>query len=529
MNNKKINKPKCALYTKSSIYILSKDASSRMLAPIKAEKKDSLYPFIDTLPKGKAADTLGLVKGVDFLKLDDKRTKKDAQSLLSKTAQQHKAHACQTLCSIPSLIGDQRTGYAVLLLALLARLYSYIPGSIIPERPIVQCGDLLSVPPLLRMILTAINGPEWVAGSYYLLRRPSTLEGKRTVPGGSTISTSLYEYVGGTINFTDKERRFWLPLWNRAVAVAPGIPQKVQAEIINASPSVIPFYCIRTKPLTKWTVSLPGENLSDADSRDLDTQDKIFPLMSAIVDEFINHTTKHPKAFHESFSNMEEFLPPVHLGVSTVQATVEARIFAASLCVYWHFLTFLHGSQLLSDAQCEDFMLAARNAVLPAKSPATQITQDSTSLLTGSWDTPEIFWTFLADYLKGAASHIDFSGTPCKKDIVAAVHTLRTSPDQLLILPRPLIEGAYHTFCETNGLSNSWSGVDLVHAILNWSIGLKQELDNSGWQHQFYLKDNIPDGLKRAKISCLAFPLKRLPDSIQSLLQSLQASSYEGE
>lgn len=511
---------KAVLYRKGNIQFLVKAGGLKhTLQPLSQDKKDAIFPNIDSFSKSDLRAELGLLNGIDLFPLDDAKTKKDGENLLKKSSTAKKTAAILALCSAPKQLADTRSGYIVLLISMLARINSFVPSSIIAETPAVSCGDLTQSPPYLNTILSAVNGPSRVRGSNYTLKRPSCIEEFRPFPGTPAPSHSLHSYLGGTLKMNAKDYNIWVPLWNRAVSFAPGLPQTVQENILSSSPSIIPFYCNGTKPKGNWVISIKGDLLFMENSDGLSILQQYLPLIQAIIEKFFRKQTKKASGCRAMFDGIEKLYPSFQVGnLSASQPTTLARILAAALCVYRAFLSFACDKQWISEDQYTSLLTEAQNVIFPHN--ASDVKADSL-LTVGTWDSPTVFWPFFTDFLRENALHI-CADTPCAKDAVAAVHTLKNQADPLLIVPRNLIETAYHAYCDLHGLYNDWEGRDLSAAILTFHQRLKTRSDCKTWPFSFYRNGHSPSG-KDGLIPCLGFVLADLPDDIQTLLSRMVA------
>lgn len=505
MRKNRHNKLFAVLYAKGNVQLLTKEAKSHC-APLSQEQKDEHYPGIDLLSMTDVADQLGLLPSLSLLPLDNKKSNRARKKIMEHTSVSQKHTAILALAQIPQFLEDQRSGYIVLLLAFLSRIISYVPSDILSGIPSVCCGNLPFIPGFLRTVLSAVGGPDWAYGSNYSVRRPTVLEGERTFPGSPAFSTSLYDYLGGSLTLLDKDLTMWLPLWNKAVIVSSNLPQSVRREILSSSPSIIPFYCDGEKAKGIWSISIPGKNLYEADSAALDHLRDRISLVAAVVDSFFHKISKKPKQICNLFDDIGELSPTVHIGRAIAGIpTTEYRILAASLCVYRAFLLYVLHQGWINEPECKNLLMNAQEAL----SPMEETVPTSASVVVGDWNSPSAFWPFLSQFLHENSDHIS-SDTPRSVDTVAAIHTLRGTQTPLLIIPRDLAEAAYHEYCDTHSLFNGWSGADLTNCILSWNIGAKRDTGDPSWGYYFYSP--------KRKITCLGIPVKNLPSEIQEIL-----------
>ena len=156
-------------------------------------------------------------------------------------------------------------------------------------------------------------------------------------------------------------------------------------------------------------------------------------------------------------------------------------------------------------------------------------TQSDGTVICGNWDNPQVFFQFLLAYLKENTDHIKLDGTPCSASTVAAIHTLKgkTGGEKRLIMPyKPIIE-AFQRFLSERGIHEQWNDAEFYRTVKAWDIaGFVQggRKGNDPWRHNFYLENDLPDGVTGANVNCLGFSLDGLPDEIKGLLNSCQTA-----
>lgn len=512
-NTTKVKDLKVAICSRGWVYILIKDgAGKRILGPLNQERKNKLYPGIDALPPRKIENTLGLYPGLGLVMYDNEKTHKATRKIRKNASSSEKEDAIITLCSAPKILENQRSGYIVLSVSLLAQVIHLLPSGTLSEVPAVYCGDLLDAPPFLCTLLSAVNGPDVVRGSSYSLMRPSCLVAQYTSPTSPHHSLAPLDYLGGKLELNGKKYRFWLPLWATSVCIAPGLPPSVQSAILTASPSVIPFYCNKTAGKSKWAISIPGSDLFAADPNALQGLKAKGPLIHAIIASFLRDATKYPEDFRASFPDMNGLYSNVHFSKQTVGApTAETRILATALATLRCFLNYSVEKGWLSNENRIQLLSDAQANLLPGNNSSL------TEAVTGQWDSEAAFWPFLVEYLSSSADMIYVQNDRCPSGSIAAVRQLGKAGFHL-ILPRFRVVEAYHEYCTSHGLSTGWSGVELSRAILQWFPSLKKEKDNSGWQYNFYRDDDVPQEQKSPKLACLGFPVDELPEVVRKAL-----------
>jgi len=487
--------------------------NNQSLSPLSQQAKDQHYPGIDTRSDRELIETYNS----NIVHLDATKTAKERKDYFKGFSLRERRHAIHALCSLPSYTADPHYGYACLMIALLARILHYVPQSIISGTPAVFCGSLLQVPSFLQMILLTVNGPEQLHGKHFTLCRPSCLEAQRPFPHSAALSHTPHDYIGGTLRIFGEDYRFWLPLWGRAVCIAPGLPADVQKTVLDASFSVIPFYCNNTKGSSTWDIRFPEGSLLVEDASVLDSFEDTMLLTAAILDKFFQKCANKSKHIYSFLDDIDTVIPSIHLGKSiTGTLSAESRVFAAGLCVYRAFLAYVRDKGWISPSEYNEFLTTAQDAIFPQE----ETLPTPKSLIIGKWDSLSAFWPFFEQFLQEYKEFISVH-TPCSANTVAAVHTLRGERDPLLIIPRYLVESAYHTYCDDHGLFNDWSGSELTNCVLGWEIGAKRGSGNekkyNAWSHNYYHPDSIPDGQKE-KIICLGLPIKNLPAEIQNIL-----------
>lgn len=520
--------PDIGIIADGNIFPLVKDELAKsVLRPMSDDEKDEFYPQLDNRSLKQAINDLGLCEYLDVLPLTTPDLKQEKKRIFKAASPADKREACTILCTCPELLENPTPGYLCLLLSLFARFISYLPAPIVCISITVNCGDIDVAPEFLRVVLSAINGPIRLSGPGFSLLRPSSLFAYR-IPGRHSFSVAPTDYIGGWLKSQGEKFLFWLPLWDRAVCVAPGMPPKAAQLILDSSPSVIPFCCNGMRLQRDLAVNLPGKALYGANTDGLTDLDWNAPLISILVEKFVKQTRKQVIR-GDVLDSLDDFLPPVHLGRAVDGAySAQDRVVAVSLCLYRHFLSYLRDHSWLSDFQCAEFLQKAQNAVLPP-SVREDLSHCSDSVSIGNWNDPENFWKFLVEFIADNPESISRGTPPYAADVKGAIHTLRSSAEPLFILPRFIIESAYRAYCASHGLGHAWSILDLTREISTWPVGLKQERDNSGWQYNFYREDSIPPACRSGKISCFGFPIRKLPRSIQSLLSECDGSKGAGK
>lgn len=488
--------------------------NNQTLSPLSQQAKDLHYPGIDLLSGYQIADEYDLLYQRDIIKLKADKTAHGRKKCLDRSSLRERQSAIRTLCTLPSYAADPHCGYSSLMIALLGRVLPFVPQSIIAGTPSVFCGSLLQVPPFLQLLLLTVNGPERIHGGHFSLCRPSCLEAQRPFPRSAAISHTPHDYIGGTLRIYGDDCRFWIPLWSRAICIAPGLPADVQKSVLDASFSVIPFYCNSSKGTSVWDIRFPETSLLVEDESALDSMENCMLLASAILDKFFRKCADTSENVHSFFEDMDKVIPSIHISKSIVGTlSAESRVLAAGLCVYRAFLSYVRNKGWISSSEYHEFLAAAQDALFPMEETISA----PESTVVGDWDSLSVFWPFLEAFLQEHKEHISI-GAPCSISTVAAVHTLRNERDPLLIIPRDLVESAYHTYCANHGLFNDWTGADLSIASINWKIDVKKfDRDRDpAWSYHFYRPDG-PAG-KKEKIICLGIPIKNLPTEIQKIL-----------
>lgn len=483
--------------------------NNQTFSPLSQQAKDLHYPGIDLLPDYKIFEEYDC----DIIKLKATETANRRKKCLDRSSRRERQDAIRTLCTLPSHVADPHYGYSCLMIALLGRILPFVPQSIIARSPSVFCGSLLQVPIFLQLLLSTVNGPEWLHGESFTLCRPSCLDAQRPFPRSAAVSHTPHDYTGGTLHIHGEAYRFWIPLWNRAICISPSLPPDIQKSILDASFSVIPFYCNSSKGTSVWDICIPATSLLVEDASVLDSMENYRGVANAILDKFFRKYANTPERVHLFFDDIDALLPSIHLGkLITGTLSAESRILAAGLCVYRAFLTYMRDKGWIHTSEYTAFLSAAQDALFPQE----ETVPTSTSVVVGDWNSPSAFWPFLSQFLREHSDHIA-ADTPCSADTVAAIHTLRGEKDALLILPRFHVESAYHEYCAANGLFSNWSGADLTNCVLEWNIGAKEDKKDGGWPYHFYRPGNIPVGQKR-RVICLGIPVKNLPSEIQEIL-----------
>lgn len=515
--------PDIGIIADGKIFPLVKDELAKsVMRPMSDEEKDEFYPQLDGQPLKQSINDLGLCKYLDVLPLTTPDLKQEKKRIFDAASPADKREACTILCTCPEFLENPTPGYLCFLLGLFARFISYLPTSIVCISITVNCGDIDVAPEFLRVVLSAINGPVRLSGPGFSLLRPSSLFAYR-IPGRHSFSVAPTDYIGGHLKIQGEKFLFWLPLWDRAVCVAPGMPPKAAQLILDSSPTVMPFCCNGIRLQRDLAINLPGSSLYGANSDGLTDLDWNAPLISILVEKFVKQTRKQVIR-GDVLDSLDDFLPPVHVGRAVDGAySAQDRVVAVSLCLYRHFLSYLRDHGWLSDFQCAEFLQKAQNAVLPP--PVREdLFRYSDSVSIGNWNDPENFWRFLVEFITTNPESISRESPPYTAEVKGAVHTLRNSTEPLFILPRFIIESAYRGFCTGHGLGHDWSILDLTREIATWPVGLKQERDNSGWQYTFFREDSFPPACRSGKISCFGFPIRKLPSGIQSLLSECDSS-----
>lgn len=487
--------------------------NSRTLSPLSQRVKDQRYPSIDLLSDYQIADEYGC----DIIKLKAEKTAHKYKKCFDRSSPKERHHAIRTLCTLMSYTADPHCGYSCLMIALLGRVLPFLPHSFIARTPSVFCGSLLQVPPFLQLLLSAVNGPDLVHGKHFSLCRPSCLEAQKPFPRSAAVSHTPHDYIGGTLRNYNKDYRFWIPLWSRAVCIAPSLPPDVQRAILDASFSVIPFYCNSSKGTSVWDIHFPDDSLLVEDPSALEAMENYIPLLAAILDKFFRKCGDTSEKVQSFFEDMDKVIPSVHINKSIVGTlSAEGRVLAAGLCVYRAFLSYVRNKEWINSSEYYEFLTAAQDALFPTE----EMTSSPESTAIGDWDTLSAFWPFLKQFLQEHKEHISV-GTPCSTDTVAAVHTLRTEGDPLLIIPRNLVERSYHTYCANHGLFNDWTGADLSIASIGWSINVKKfDRDRDpAWSYHFYRPED--PAAKKDKIICLGIPINNLPTEIRKILPTV--------
>ncbi len=513
--------PKLAMYDKvGGVFLLVKDVAKNCLSPLSAEKKDIAFPTID------ADDFDAVSKRVypaTTQELDGAKTKQKLKKIRRKADRSQKVAAIAAFCNSPCSLRDPREGFRILLLAMLARVLTLIPETVLSKIPEINCGQIDEVPSYIKVILSAVNGPEIYRGTKCVMMRPSYIYGRRNKPGVGAYSTSLYDYLGGETKALGKKKRFWLPLNNRAVCFSPSVPSGIESLVCKHSPFIIPIYCRNTNSKNAFSIKVDGMGLYEGQEGCLNDLVDSVELLQAVFDKFFSKLLDKPRKTEKLFEGMKEFYSSVYIDRGTVgKPTVEAKVYAAGLCVFREFLRYAVKHEWIGLAEQDDILATAASVLSTSTSAVEKNSGDRQAV--GGWDEISTFWAFLAKYLGEHKTDILYAvgkkAVQGTRNTVAIVRTLQGESRSWLILPRKKVENSYKEFCLQKGITVDWSGPDLSRAINRIINRSKKNSGDSGWMYNFYAKDSVPEGEKGAKVTCLGIPVDELPKDIQDILRT---------
>ena len=502
---KKDAKPRLMVKHRNVTYLFGKHPQHRNHYTLLTPEQQTKYQSADTEA---AKDALWKCDEID---LDDSRNdtwKRD----MNRLSQKKRSKACLAFCTAPHMFQNPAPAWSVLLLSLMAIVLD-LAAQVLPKGPVVCLQGVTMLPEVLGVFLQAVHGPEVLKTKNSCLKCPSYIRAVHPL-GAFAPSLDLEDYLGGhaEVDIVDNYY-FWLPPHNTAVAIAANTPLAVQKTIFDFSAYALPICCFTPpKTLDKTVVYLDGTAFNTFDPDMKTNLMKRHYQIHLILGKFDRWLHKKTERWSKCVEDAEAFHPTARNGrfVATT-VTDELSILAVSLAVFKNFLSFAAEKQWITLEDARLFLDEAWQQVLPESFP--KVNAEST-LVSGAWDEPTVFFSFLGEYLQEHQHQISLTGAPCNTDIVAVVHEL---PDgTFLILPREQFILAYRAQLHEKGIALPDDvknlGAKIQRTILNWGIPVKTEGKDITWRFSFYDKAIV----ETPKVPCLAFPLDQLPDPIKN-------------
>ena len=415
--------------------------------------------------------------------------------------------ATQCLFELPSLVPDESFVAQMIMLSLGAKINDLVNDNP-TTTPVVQLGSVSTVPPILRIIFEALQGPEVWKGHHWSLNRPWALCAQ-TGQFASVPSTSPLDYVGGKMRVGKKRVPFWLPYHNSIFSIQPSVPGNVAQEIIEHSALAIPVLCGQRIALNRPEIRLDAANAYALDIERAVEIKSVTEKIFLLVDSFTLFIRSKKKRIRHIIHSAERYLPKFQTGRFTqISQDPKDHTLAVGLSVFDRFLRYAVREGWLEETSYQSVLQHFWSLTFPHLQPV-----DASLAAPDAWKSPDCFWKFLAEYLTGAT----VASPEEMRSAETGAAVVRIKDTYLLIVPKASV--SYAKWLEDEGMAgpvqgSSWETA-LFHDLLDAGIILKAEKARDPWRYAFV--NGIPG--KKAKEICYGIALAHLPKSVLTVLR----------
>lgn len=475
--------------------IMVKDArQKRSLSPCPLEKQPKW------LGHGEKNTASQIQKKLDVtvVNMDKDKAEKELAKKLKNTSPEQCVVACRAFYRAGDLLEKPCQVWYVLLLAMVARVLDLVM-SVLPGVPMVWVSKVSNVPQSLGLLLSMVNGKKDRWGKHWDFMRPSVLNGVKAI-GTLSLSSSPVDYVGGNLRIDGKEKRFWIPLQNIAVAVSANMPRTVITALFSDWPLSIPIFCGGTyknkeRPRYEWD----GEAFLSVDPQVMKELEGQVDLICAELSCYFYWLREKKGRWGDCLEDAKNYIPRIRRGrfEQTIE-NPETVCWAVGLSLLKSFLTFaVVKTQWLTYEEAQSTFMEVWKMVLPDSYPDKSQKQEKVKA-----PTAETFTQFLSLYMQKNQALVSLPGQSVTKETIAAVREIGGT--EYLIFPRTLTFQAYlqdnpEVYFNTN---QSYWETAFQRFLMDQGLPFRTEGKDISWRYTFYSQDDVPEGMS-AKLPCL--------------------------